>query len=188
MDAQGREKHREANRRSYQKHREERLAKRAAVSEEAKQARREYLKRYREENAERLRQADRNRWLKRAAKQNARQKEVRRSRPREEQQRIDAERSMRKNYTKSLTWYDETFAKQEGHCALCPYVPRERRLHIDHDHSCCKRRGKSCGKCVRGLLCARCNMLMGIFEEIVRSGDWIERATQYLKSYEENLK
>lgn len=34
------------------------------------------------------------------------------------------------------------------------------RLHLDHDHSCCPQ-NKMCMKCVRGWLCAMCNIALG---------------------------
>lgn len=36
-------------------------------------------------------------------------------------------------------------------------------FHIDHDHACCSESGRSCGKCVRGLLCSGCNTGIGFF-------------------------
>ncbi len=36
-------------------------------------------------------------------------------------------------------------------------------LSVDHDHRCCEDR-KSCGNCVRHLLCMKCNTMVGIVE------------------------
>lgn len=55
---------------------------------------------------------------------------------------------------------------QAGKCAICENIPKEgENLHVDHDHRCCSSPKNSCGKCVRALLCDRCNLLLGILEE-----------------------
>lgn len=49
---------------------------------------------------------------------------------------------------------------------------------IDHDHSCCIKR--SCGKCVRGLLCMKCNMSLGHVEAMIaRTG--LDRIMAYVQ-------
>ncbi len=59
--------------------------------------------------------------------------------------------------------YDALLAKQGGACAICRRTnPSGRDLAVDHDHACCPG-AKSCGKCVRSLLCSRCNIGIGQF-------------------------
>jgi recombination endonuclease VII len=70
----------------------------------------------------------------------------------------------------SLDDYLGMDAAQLGTCAM-PDCDRTEpggsgRWHIDHDHDCCPGT-YSCGKCVRGLLCMRCNVELGYFERRV---------------------
>lgn len=51
---------------------------------------------------------------------------------------------------------------QENKCAICKDTFTEKNYPvIDHDHSCCPGYYRSCGKCIRSLLCSRCNMSIG---------------------------
>lgn len=63
--------------------------------------------------------------------------------------------------------YDELLLAQGGGCAICktkdPQGKSKEFFSVDHDHTCCPGT-RSCGKCVRGLLCVRCNNSVGWFE------------------------
>lgn len=78
-------------------------------------------------------------------------------------------------YKLSREQYDAMVAQQGNACKICK---KARPLHIDHDHSCCSG-NKSCGKCVRGLLCADCNRAIGMFLE---DESIIQNALDYVRS------
>ena len=72
---------------------------------------------------------------------------------------------LRARFNIDLIDYNRMLKAQNGACAICKRLPKlGKRLVVDHDHSCCSSPRKACGKCVRGLLCQRCNFFLGIFE------------------------
>lgn len=75
--------------------------------------------------------------------------------------------------------YEQMLAQQGGVCAICGGINSNGyRLSIDHDHTCCPGNG-SCGRCVRGLLCSRCNFAVGHMDDspnrLRAAADYIER-------------
>jgi hypothetical protein len=82
--------------------------------------------------------------------------------------------------------YDEQLKKHRGCCAICSR--KMKTLHQDHDHRCCQPvrtksgliRPKSCGECLRGLLCNRCNFFLGYLES---DPTLYRRALRYLEKW-----
>lgn len=74
--------------------------------------------------------------------------------------------------------YADLLTRQGGLCALCGRPPKGKRLMVDHDHGCCPGRAKSCGECVRGLLCFNCNVGLGNLGDSV---PMLYRAISYLR-------
>jgi hypothetical protein len=60
--------------------------------------------------------------------------------------------------------FDKLLESQDYRCGMCRSEFEDGLTHIDHDHGCCQERNGSCGKCVRGLLCHRCNIALGYVE------------------------
>jgi hypothetical protein len=54
---------------------------------------------------------------------------------------------------------------QQNACGMChdPFKDGQ-PIHVDHDHACCRGKNRSCGKCIRGLLCHTCNIALGHIE------------------------
>lgn len=62
----------------------------------------------------------------------------------------------------TLEEYDAMRKAQDYRCAGCGRHETEfnKSLCVDHDHSCCEGE-RSCGQCIRGLLCMICNTTEG---------------------------
>lgn len=95
---------------------------------------------------------------------------------------LDRSQKLRQRFNKSADWYAEQLDKQKHCCAVCNKPKEENNgfeLSVDHDHKCCPDRN-SCGKCVRGLLCNRCNRALGLLGDSV---EILKKMIAYLQSY-----
>ena len=76
---------------------------------------------------------------------------------------------------------DAILLAQGGGCAICGTRDpggRNSKWHIDHDHSLgCHPRKGSCGECRRGILCAKCNIGLGYFND---DANTLQGAVMYL--------
>jgi hypothetical protein len=69
----------------------------------------------------------------------------------------------------------------QGGCAICRSAdPGPAGWQVDHDHDCCPRDKRSCGRCVRGILCAHCNKAIG---ELHEDPDIIQTAHDYVVAW-----
>jgi hypothetical protein len=78
-------------------------------------------------------------------------------------------RALLSQYNISIETYNLLRALQLGKCAICNQIPTNTALSVDHDHTT---------KRVRGLLCNRCNMGLGYFQD---SQHLLGRAIKYLE-------
>lgn len=67
--------------------------------------------------------------------------------------------------------YEKMALRQNGVCAICGNTNGSRRLCVDHNHNTGK---------IRGLLCTKCNVWVGVLE----NAPWKDLAIPYLESYE----
>lgn len=120
-------------------------------------ARKEYFRKYRQENIDALKQKARARYLRNRT---------------EILKKIASKRPALHGLT--TYQYNEMLTAQNNSCAICE-KEFTRTPNIDHDHECCEKK-YSCGKCVRGLLCYRCNQTVALGTKI------LSRAVEYINN------
>ena len=92
---------------------------------------------------------------------------------------------VKKTYHITQDDYQAKSEKQNHCCAICglPETVRIREtlchLSVDHDHACCSG-NKSCGKCIRDLLCRRCNSILGGVNDNI---ELLEKVIEYLRRH-----
>lgn len=82
-------------------------------------------------------------------------------------------------YGKTLEQHQADLERQGHACALC-LKKSTARLCYDHDHRCCGHKSKTCGKCVRGLICHKCNRALGYFDDSIER---LKQAIEYLEAW-----
>jgi hypothetical protein len=90
-------------------------------------------------------------------------------------------RELKRKFNITIDQYNAILKVQDGACGLCGAKPVDDSggfFHVDHDHLCCSGK-KSCGKCVRGLLCRTCNAGLGQFYDSI---ELLLKAVAYLKA------
>jgi len=81
--------------------------------------------------------------------------------------------------------YNEMLRRQQNRCLICGLLFDEKiklkKTCIDHDHACCPG-AKSCGQCIRGIICYACNTMLGFAKdnsEILQAGSNYLKETQW---------
>jgi hypothetical protein len=94
-------------------------------------------------------------------------------------------RSILCRYRVSWQSFENALILQKGTCGICGTGVSASRLCVDHDHACCSGE-KSCGQCVRGLLCRPCNLRLANLESFLPEitidscGGWVKEAVDYM--------
>ena len=82
----------------------------------------------------------------------------------------------------SRSEFDALFESQGNLCAICRADdPGTNFWAVDHDHACCPGSDRTCGKCIRGILCSRCNHALGHARDSV---EILSSMITYLGNYE----
>jgi hypothetical protein len=89
-----------------------------------------------------------------------------------------AEKNRSHKYKLTNDKYQALLESQNNRCHIC-LKPFTDTPHIDHCHSCCSG-VRSCGLCVRGLLCQQCNHMLGRAHD---STEILQAAINYLDKW-----
>lgn len=86
-------------------------------------------------------------------------------------------RDLRAKYNITPEEFDEKLAEQGGCAARCGR--QGSRWVQDHNHDCCPGE-KTCGECLRGILCNECNLTLGLAGD---SADTLRLLADYLDGW-----
>ena len=89
----------------------------------------------------------------------------------EKTKEIRRKAKLKRNYGISIEAYDAMVIKHNNKCAICHQEHKRRPLNVDHCHTTGK---------VRGLLCDKCNMALGLLND---SKELINNLGKYLDAY-----
>jgi len=105
--------------------------------------------------------------------QNKQWRKERHARDPEREYRQELDKHLRSQFRITIDDYERMYREQDGKCGICRKPGRgatkpvkgqdPHRLAVDHDRRCCSG-DRSCGRCVRGLLCSSCNAKLGFYE------------------------
>ena len=91
---------------------------------------------------------------------------------------------MKKRFGLTPEMFEEIFNAQDRKCAACGGTDSgmpSGAWHIDHDHNCCPQKNvKTCGKCIRGILCRSCNLTLGNAKE---DPNRLRKLAEYIERY-----
>lgn len=87
---------------------------------------------------------------------------------------------LKSKYGLTVEQFEAMLVAQDMTCTLCQEefdTEQHNGICVDHDHNCCRGQ-KTCGRCIRGILCCECNKKL--HDDI----EWHLRAIKYLNSYQ----
>jgi len=83
--------------------------------------------------------------------------------------------NLKSKYGLTRAQYIDKMLEQDFCCELCRKP--QATFYVDHDHACCDHE-RSCGACVRSLLCDNCNKMLGHARD---DAETLKRAVAYLE-------
>lgn len=165
-----RECHKEVSRQYKINHREEALEYMEKWHRDNKDREREYgIK-----NRDRFNSLAKNRYWKYPEKNRSRARDWRKKQPQYSKNK-DMDTRIKRTFGISLDQYNYMLSKQDNKCAICfGKNHNNKKLAIDHDHITGK---------VRGLLCSRCNTVIGLAKD---SGDLLRKIINYIETIKDS--
>ena len=98
----------------------------------------------------------------------------------EQGSKLIRESKLKDKYGITLDEYDKLFEEQKGVCAICKQLETKKhvtgaiyRLSVDHNHK---------NGIIRGLLCKRCNIILGQFEVDSKGVELLQTAILYVRN------